>query len=122
MLKERFVSLMSNEGVQGLLIGNDVIDFASDAFLYHTVVVDFAHLNALFISFTVFFALACCVSGVGLFLKIGALVAQLRIRKRELTQFALHHDSKMGAGAIDRKTELTNRLGQCKKDIMHTYA
>jgi hypothetical protein len=113
-LKALFFSLLSNEGVQGFQIVNETVDFASGAFLYHTVLADFTHFHALFISFTVSFALACFVSSVSLVLKIRALVTQLRMRKRD---FALLKDDKTG---IDRKTILANRLARNRKDRMTT--
>jgi hypothetical protein len=118
-LKELLFSMMSNEGMQGLQIANDVIDFASDAFLYSTVVRNFAHLHTLFMGFTICFALACLVSSVGLFLKLRALLAQLRTRNRA---FTLRQNSAAGAGAIGRKMFLANRLAENGKDRMLTYA
>lgn len=112
-MKEVFVSWISNEGLQGLQVANEAIDFSSDAFVYHTVVTSFRHLNTLFMTYTICFAVACLASSVGLMVKIKALVAQLRSRR---LASGLH-----GEGA-DRVTQLRVRLAQCRSGQMRTYA
>jgi hypothetical protein len=112
-LKEAFVSLLSNEGMQGLQVANEAIDFSSDAFVYHTVVTNFRHLNTLFMSYTICFAVTCLASSVGLVIKMMALVAQFRSRRLA---------SGLNGQGVDRVTQLRVRLKQCRKDQMLTYA
>ena len=114
-LKGVFVSLMSNEGLQGLQVANESIDFASDAFVYHTVATDFRHLDTLFMCYTISFAVSCLVSSVALVIKMKALIAQLRSR-RLASKFAANHDDG------DRERTLRCRLAMCRKDVLLTCA
>jgi hypothetical protein len=111
-LKVVFLSLMSNEGLQGLHVANELIDFATDAFVYHTVATDFRHLNTLFRCYTISFAVACLASNVGLGIKMKALIAQLRSR-RLASNLSEDHD---------RKKMLRLRLELCRKDLMLSYS
>jgi hypothetical protein len=114
-LKVVFVSLMSNEGLQGLQVANESIDFASDAIVYHTVATDFRHLDTLFMCYTICFAVSCLASSISLGIKMKALVAQLRSRRLASNYSADNDDG-------DRETTLRLRLEHCRKDLLLTYA
>jgi hypothetical protein len=113
-VKELSISVMKNEGMQGLALGNEVVDFAGDALVYHEVATRYRYMETLFIAYTVAFPLACLASVIAIGLKLRAMILQLRLRRRGL-------DLAVQASP-DRRCVLQTRLDTCRKEQTQTYA
>ena len=46
--KAAFVPVMKSEGMEGILIVSEILDFAGDAVMYHSVVTRYRYMHALF--------------------------------------------------------------------------
>jgi hypothetical protein len=115
-VKELLATVMKNEGMQGLQLGNEVLDFASDAVVYHEVATRYRFMQGLFMAYTVAFPLSCFASVVAIGLKLKALRLQLRMRRRGL-EFAAQAQEQP-----DRRSVLQTRLDTCCKEQAHAYA
>ncbi len=110
--KQLLTTIMANEAPILLQIASEVIDFVGDTFVFITVATRYRFLSNLFACYVVAYMVACLVSTVGLFLKIKALVQQLRTRRGEIKS----EDERT------RLEELEIRRVQCERDIAGTYA
>jgi hypothetical protein len=119
-VKELFISVMKNEGMQGLQLGNEVLDLAGDAVVYHEVATHYRYMQGLFTAYTIAFPLSCFASIIAIGLKLKALRIQLRMRRRRLDRAVPVDPTE--EDPPDRRVVLRTRLDTCRKEQTHTYA
>ena len=117
-VKAMLVSVMKNEAMEGFQIGNEILDFAGDAVLYHSVATRYRYMHGMYVAYTIAFCLACLASTISLALKIKALCVQLRIRRNG---FAVSEQNG-GRSRTNRRAVLDARLDACRKDQIKAYA
>jgi hypothetical protein len=113
-----FTSVMKNEGMAGVQIGNETLDLAGDAAVYHSMATQYRYMHTLLVFYTIFFAIAVLVSAIAMALKLKALRLQLRMRRQQLAL-------PVSAGtdpAAERRRELKARLEECRKEQLQVYA
>jgi hypothetical protein len=116
-----FTSVMKNEGIQGLHLGNEVIDFAGDAVMYYEVATRYRALQGVFMGYTIAFGLASFVFIFAFGLKLATLIAQLRSRRERLNTAALFRATSGQMLQEDRRSVLQERLTMCRKEQKNTY-
>jgi hypothetical protein len=116
-VKAIFTSVMQNEGMAGVQIASETLDFAGDAVLYQSVATKYRYMHVLFVCYTVFFCSAVLVSAIALGLKFKALFLQLRMRRKE---FALPEPTV--STPKDRRATLVARLEAVRKEQLGVYA